>query len=137
MIVHAFTAASRPGRAHTGAALQRARRRHRAYTIAYTGSPFDGYTIHRVIRRALSERGTDHLLTQLTDAGHDWTTVRAYSPDHALRLATSELADEVGDAWEATGVADAFRDQGIDLDAELRTRAVAVTVDAGVGPAVS
>ncbi|KNE81384.1 hypothetical protein AB0B04_18875 [Streptomyces xinghaiensis] len=128
MIIHAFTAPSRPGRASTSAALQRARRRHRKYTVAYTGDALTGYTIRSVTPRALSEPGTDHLLTRLTDAGHDWTAVRALSPDHALRAAAAELAEQVGEAWEATGVADGFHDQGTDLESAL---ADAVTVALG------
>ncbi|MEU5196066.1 hypothetical protein AB0G86_18750 [Streptomyces scabiei] len=129
MTADTFTAPSRPGRPTARAALQRARHRHRKYTIAYTGSDLNGYTIRRVIPRALSEPGTGHLLTQLTAAGHEWTAVRALSPDHALRLATTELADQVGEAWETTGLADGLRDLGIDLDTALHTSAV--TVDIG------
>lgn len=126
MTADAFTAPSRPSRPTTRAALQRARRRHRKYTIAYTGSDLTGYTIRRVIPRALSEPGTSHLLTQLTDADLDWTTVRALSPDHALRLATTELADHVGEAWELTGVADNLHHLGVDLDTALHAT---VTID--------
>ncbi|MFC4506637.1 MULTISPECIES: hypothetical protein [Streptomyces] len=128
MTVDAFTAPSRPSRPSTRAALQRARRRHRKYTIAYAGSDLTGYTIYRVVARALSEPGTDHLLTQLTDAELDWTTVRALSPDHALRLATAELAEQVREAWETTVVADGLRDLGIDLDTALHASAVTIAV---------
>ncbi|MFF1680733.1 hypothetical protein ACFVYG_32435 [Streptomyces sp. NPDC058256] len=125
---HAFPAPSRPGRPCTKAALQRARHRHRKYTIAYTGTNLTGYTIHRVIPRALSEPGTDHLLTQLIDAEHDWTTVRALSPDHALRLATTELAEQADEARETTGAADVPRDQGADPDTALHASAVTVAL---------
>ncbi|RNG26161.1 hypothetical protein [Streptomyces botrytidirepellens] len=128
MTVDALTAPSRPGRPSTRAALQRARRRHRKYTVAYTGSDLNGYTIRRVAARALSEPGTDHLLTQLIDAELDWTTVHALSPSHALRLATAELTEQVGEAWETTGIADGLRDLGIDLDTALHTSAVTVAV---------
>jgi hypothetical protein len=129
VILHAFTAPSRPGRPCSHAALQRARRRHRKYTVAYTGNDLTGYTIRRVIPRALSEPGTDHLLTQLIEAGLEWTAVRAVSPEHAVRLATAELAGQVGEAWETTGVADGFHEQGVDLETALHTSAVTVALD--------
>ncbi|MFD6335071.1 hypothetical protein ACFWGI_36605 [Streptomyces niveus] len=128
MTADQFTAPSRPGRTSTRATLQRARRRNRKYTVAYTGNNLNGYTIRRVLARALSERGTTRLLNQLTDTGHVWITVRALSPDHALRLATTELADQVGEAWETTGIADDLRDQGTDLDSALQASAVTVAL---------
>lgn len=128
MTADLFTAPSRPGRSSTRAALQRARRRHRKYTVAYTGNDLNGYTIRRVAARPLSERGAVRLLNQLIDAGYGWTTVRALSPGHALRVTTAELADQVGAAWETTGIADGLRDQGADLETTLQSSAVTVAV---------